>query len=56
MLCTFTSLGFPPLSVLINLFIPQRLEVLNVHRQQRALSRRAAVGAHALHTVPLGLL
>ncbi len=53
---TFTSLCFPPLSVLINLFIPQRLEVLQVHRQQRARARWAAVGAHALHAVPLGLI
>lgn len=53
---TFGSLGLPPLPVLINLFVPQRLEVLHVHRQQRALARRAAVGADALHTVPLGFL
>lgn len=50
---TFGSLSFPPLSVLINLFVPQRLEVLDVHRQQGALARRAAVGACALHTVSL---
>lgn len=53
---TFSSLGFPPLSVLIHLLIPQRLEVLHVHRQQGALAWRAAVGAHALHAVPFGFI
>lgn len=53
---TFSGLCFPPLSVLVDLLVPQRLEVLQVHRQQGALSRRAAVGADALHAVPLGLV
>lgn len=54
--CTFTRLCFPPLPVLVNLFIPHGLEVLDVHAQQGAGPWRAAVGAHALYALPLGLL
>lgn len=53
---TFAGLRFPPLPVLADLLVPQRLEVLNVHGEQGALTWRAAVGAHALHAVPLGLV
>lgn len=53
---TFAGLRFPALPVLADLLIPQRLEVLYVHGEQGALSRRTAVGAHALHAVPLGLV